>query len=55
MANRRFAWLVTGVLVVTTTAVAGLGDAATAVPVPVVVNDFNDGTWGDWVQSGGRR
>ncbi len=53
MANRRFAGLVAGAFFVTTTALVGIIEVAEAVPVPVVVNDFNDGTWGDWVQSGG--
>ena len=53
MANRRFAGLVTGAFLVATTALVGITDVADAVPVPVVEIDFNDGTWGDWVQSGG--
>ncbi|HWM20256.1 MAG TPA: carbohydrate binding domain-containing protein, partial [Ilumatobacteraceae bacterium] len=53
MANRRFAGLVTGAFLVAATALVGLTEAAEAVPVYISVNDFDDGTWDDWVQSGG--
>jgi endo-1,4-beta-xylanase len=53
MANRRFAGLVTGAFILASSSLVGLTDVADAVPVPVVEIDFNDGTWGDWAQSGG--